>query len=317
MSHSAEFFQSIIDSLTEHIVVVDQFGAILFVNAAWTNFGADNACSLNDWPSANYLDVCNASAASGDRDAALAFAGIRKLMANAIGFFSLEYPCHSATDTRWFTMTVTPLEWNGAPRYVISHQNITDRKLAEQKVLSLSLTDSLTALANRRHFDSFLRDEWLRATRTNTTVSMILIDIDQFKLYNDGYGHQAGDDCLSDVGSVIGSFAKRPSDIAARYGGEEFAVILGNTGAEASAEIADALLNAIRNLNITHAYSSVDTKVTVSIGVASMVPRKHLSGDAIVEAADRALYDAKEAGRNRVCINGKHTQTRRSPDDDS
>jgi len=159
--------------------------------------------------------------------------------------------------------------------------------------------DGLTCLANRRRFDETLDKEWRRAVRFGTPISLILMDVDFFKAYNDHYGHVAGDECLKLVAQTLQACFSRASDMVARYGGEEFAAILGGTDGEDAVASAERALDAIRSLHIEHAHSSVADRVTISTGVASTAPSPGSSPDVLVEAADKMLYLAKQEGRNR------------------
>ena len=163
----------------------------------------------------------------------------------------------------------------------------------------LSSQDGLTGIANRRIFDEFIDKEWMRAAREKQPISLILIDIDHFKLYNDNYGHQGGDDCLRRVAQALASTVRRPGDLVARYGGEEFAVVMPGTDAEGAASIADALRSRIEELHLRHEFSTTADHVTISLGVATMVPDGSQQAEVLVAAADKALYEAKESGRNR------------------
>jgi len=167
----------------------------------------------------------------------------------------------------------------------------------------LATIDGLTQLANRRHFDNSLELEWKRMVREQGIISLILCDIDFFKFYNDNYGHQEGDECLQRVASAINSPLKRPTDMAARYGGEEFVIILPNTDSEGAASIAEEIREEIIQLKIPHAHSKVDQYVTLSLGVSTATPNQGLSAEILIKNADKALYEAKEQGRNRVVVN--------------
>ncbi|MBF0120003.1 MAG: GGDEF domain-containing protein [Desulfobacterales bacterium] len=163
--------------------------------------------------------------------------------------------------------------------------------------------DGLTGIANRRTLDETLNNEWQRGLRNGNPLSVLLMDIDHFKFYNDTYGHQRGDECLKQVAKTLKAFARRPGDLAARYGGEEFAVILSNTELIEASIVATRILQAVQGLKISHIKSSVDLKVvTLSIGIAVIVPHPSLSVSQLIENADRALYCAKSQGRNRVAI---------------
>ena len=165
------------------------------------------------------------------------------------------------------------------------------------KLENISITDALTGIYNRRGFDDVLSREWCRSLREQTHLSLCLIDIDCFKLYNDNYGHQEGDSALHLVGQSLKKTLKRATDVAARYGGEEFALLLPNVHAAGAATVAATTNQAIRDLNIPHEYSLVDDKVvTVSIGVATSCAIPNCED--LVKAADDMLYKAKKSGRN-------------------
>lgn len=172
---------------------------------------------------------------------------------------------------------------------------------------SLSLLDALTDIPNRRRFDEALVTEWARAKRDATPLSLIMIDIDHFKQYNDYYGHGAGDNCLQMVAAELAKGVVRPGDLVARYGGEEFIVILPETDQEAAGQIAERLRERIEKLSIAHIYPKPSSIVTISAGVATQteIP-ENLSAQMLHEAADKALYMAKAGGRNRVCSLGNH-----------
>lgn len=172
--------------------------------------------------------------------------------------------------------------------------------LANRRLEQLSLTDGLTGLANRRHFDQALRAEWSRAARDREALALLLIDIDHFKRYNDTYGHQDGDRCLQQIAATLAQRATRPGDLVARYGGEEFAVILANTGLDGARTVAERLRAEVAALAIPHSASLVAATVTLSVGVAATIPAPATDPAALIAASDQALYRAKEQGRNQV-----------------
>lgn len=171
---------------------------------------------------------------------------------------------------------------------------------ANQKLEKLVNLDGLTQIRNRRSFDRVIQQEWKRLHREGGVLSLILCDVDDFKAFNDTYGHQAGDDCLRSVASVFNGKIERPADLAARYGGEEFAVILPNTSAKGAFYKAESFRKAIELLLIPHTRSSTGDYVTVSFGVSTLIPDGDTSPDALIANADKALYKAKESGRNKV-----------------
>jgi diguanylate cyclase (GGDEF)-like protein len=178
-------------------------------------------------------------------------------------------------------------------------QRTRELQEANLRFSELSTTDGLTGIANRRKFDAAISEEWARAARTGTTLSLIMLDIDHFKKYNDHYGHQQGDDCLRRVAEVLRTSARRQGDLVSRYGGEEFCMILPDTGAPGGLEIAERLRTAIEGLNMPHALSPYG-RITVSIGLASLAAGDENSSPTLLRLADEALYRAKSEGRNRV-----------------
>jgi len=173
------------------------------------------------------------------------------------------------------------------------------RMRAESELVLLARTDGLTGLNNRRTFGEVLDREWRRARRSRSVFSLLFVDVDRFKAYNDTYGHQAGDDALAAVARCIGENIRRPADTAARYGGEEFVVLLPDTPPAGAAQIAERIRAAIDELALEHAGSEYG-RVTASIGLASWTPEQDNEPDAVIKAADEALYYAKTIGRNRV-----------------
>jgi diguanylate cyclase (GGDEF)-like protein len=168
----------------------------------------------------------------------------------------------------------------------------------------LMLTDALTGVANRRSFDEAIRNEWRRCARSHSALSVIMIDIDHFKHYNDAYGHQAGDACLKQVADTMLHCAGRSPDLLARYGGEEFVILLPQVGASGAETVAQRILEGVRALSIPHRMSPASDCVTVSLGVATVQPGDDGGGgaDALMRSADNALYQAKKDGRNRYRI---------------
>jgi len=172
--------------------------------------------------------------------------------------------------------------------------------VANQKLEVYSQTDGLLRIANRRYFDARLNDEWNRAIREQYSIGLLMIDVDYFKNYNDHYGHLAGDACLQAVAKAASSKMVRAIDLLARFGGEEFVVMLPSTDLDGAHKVALSICEAVSRLQIPHAASSVADHVTVSVGVASILPDRQSTTDQAVAAADQALYAAKQQGRNRV-----------------
>ncbi|MBS1158697.1 MAG: diguanylate cyclase [Proteobacteria bacterium] len=176
------------------------------------------------------------------------------------------------------------------------------RKLdvANRELKRLSASDGLTGIPNRRLFDEYISREWRRARRGTNSIALMMCDVDHFKPYNDTYGHQAGDDCLRRVAHAIQQTMERAADIVARYGGEEFAVVLPETQIGGALFLAEKIRHAVHELHIPHS-GSAQGRVTLSIGIAATIPGPDAAQEELIEAADRALYQAKHAGRDRVC----------------
>ncbi len=169
-----------------------------------------------------------------------------------------------------------------------------------QGLKQLAVIDCLTEVANRRRFDQYLAVEWKRLAREKNCLSLIMCDVDHFKLYNDAYGHQAGDLCLYKIAQAINNTVKRPGDLVARYGGEEFAVILPNTDLKGAKHVAQEIFDHIETLKIPHINSPVNLYVTISVGMVSSKPSKKYESEDLIAAADQNLYKAKELGRNQA-----------------
>jgi diguanylate cyclase (GGDEF)-like protein/PAS domain S-box-containing protein len=190
--------------------------------------------------------------------------------------------------------------------YVNILRDITHRKAAEDRLQTaynelevLAAIDSLTGVANRRHFDAVLDGEWKRAARNGATLSMLLIDVDFFKNFNDIYGHIAGDDCLRNIASTASQCVRRSTDLVARFGGEEFAIILPETDESGAAALAERIRAAVQSHNVRHA-GNIHNVVTISIGCAAMTPARGGTSLDLIESADKALYRGKNIGRNAV-----------------
>jgi diguanylate cyclase (GGDEF)-like protein len=204
----------------------------------------------------------------------------------------------------------------GPTGIVAALRDATDRKTAEIKLKDAleqmertAATDGLTGLTNRRHFDGLADGEWRRCGREHQPLSVLLLDVDHFKLFNDRYGHPAGDACLRAIASQLAAAARRPADLAARYGGEEFLLLMPHTDRAGALWVAERVRKFVLDLAIAHEGSTAPGVVTVSIGVATAWPKDPGSGPknvgALLAAADTALYQAKSGGRNRVVIAGE------------
>jgi len=220
----------------------------------------------------------------------------------------LELDITDATDS--YILSLTPSRTITNKMGVICQlKNITARKKAEQslecankRLEKLAWIDGLTTLANRRKFDEILDVEWQRLSRKQEELSLLFIDVDYFKLYNDRYGHGAGDDCLKQLGKAIHQAGLRPADLSARYGGEEFVVLLPETDSHGAQAVAGNLAEAVRELQILHEESSISEFITLSIGVATTIPNASHTITEFLKFADTLVYEAKNSGRNTQSV---------------
>lgn len=218
----------------------------------------------------------------------------------------------------WYEVKKTPLidPTEGDPRLLVVARDVTQRKHTEQQLADaimelqeLSFVDSLTKIANRRRFDEQLRSQWQSHIREKKPISLILCDIDDFKLYNDNYGHQQGDLALQGVAEAFRNSVLRSTDLIARYGGEEFALLLSNTNRRGAEHVANAVAKELTKMGIVHEHSHVEPYLTISQGVVTLIPEVGHDYGELVRLADEALYMAKKGGRNCVRFIDKTVET--------
>ncbi len=185
-------------------------------------------------------------------------------------------------------------------KFLVMLHDLTLHHSLVQELKKQSYVDKLTNLANRRKMDEFYSNEWFRCQRNRQPISVLFFDIDHFKRYNDTYGHQAGDDCLMAVANLLAKMISRPADLIARYGGEEFVAVLPETSYEGAMELAEKILDKIRALKIEHKTSGITPYLTVSVGIASSIPKEGINAEGLLDLADKALYLAKNSGRNQI-----------------
>jgi diguanylate cyclase (GGDEF)-like protein len=287
---------AVLDSLVQQLAVIDATGRILFVNSAWIEFGTANGMPTGYvWEGRNYFDT--GTEGDIDDDASAAADGIRRVLSGRLQSFSTVYPCHSPEEQRWFTLRIVPLTSFPA-HFVISHDPITERVLAEQKITEMyrsleraAISDSLTGVLNRRGLEAFLRREIKRCERLGARFSVALIDIDHFKSINDSLGHCAGDNVICRVARELQAHC-REYDAVGRWGGDEFLIVLPATG------LADAHEKAERfRVSIRAPVPETGYLVSISYGVLEYEPGWTLED--ILEHVDAALYEAKRRGRDQ------------------
>lgn len=181
-------------------------------------------------------------------------------------------------------------------------KKIEELKITNEKLENMATRDHLTGLYNRQEFERVLKKEWRYAIRESEPIALVMIDIDNFKDFNDHYGHLAGDNCLQDISKSMQNSLKRPRDFIARFGGEEFVVILQGTDAKGAKHTAEKIRKNVYELQIPHKYSNVEDYITISLGIAQTDEVELFIFEEVLDAADQALYDAKESGKNKYCF---------------
>ncbi|GMK39158.1 hypothetical protein PCCS19_22120 [Paenibacillus sp. CCS19] len=308
LKESEEQYRKMFELSPNAICLIDENGKIVFVNdKAVELFEADSYSSL---VGVEKFDII-----------APAFREESKARFQSIfsrEYSGLTYENHFVTlQGHVFVaeVSVTCVQFDGELVALAHIQDISKRKEEEEQLQEtnrwlkeLSTIDGLTGISNRRHFEEMLKQEWTDSAEYATPCSVILFDIDYFKRFNDTYGHQGGDACLRNIASSIQTLMKRPDDVFARYGGEEFVILLPQTNANEALLLAERIEQLVTTLGIPHAASKVSDHVTVSIGVATMTAVPGLKRRDLIEQADRALYQAKLAGRNRIVMNDSNGQ---------
>ncbi|HXV21039.1 MAG TPA: diguanylate cyclase [Desulfuromonadales bacterium] len=296
LRESERFARATVDALAAHIAILDNSGTIVAVNRAWRDFAdANPPVSGNVCEGANYLEVCAAAKGEGEEDARAFAAGIREVLAGTREKFTLEYPCHSPFERRWFVGRVTRFAGNGALRVVVAHEDITERMLSEEQILVMAHHDSLTGLPNRLLLQDRLQQALAHAGRNGQTVGVMYLDIDLFKQINDTLGHQIGDQVLKGFAGRLEGCVRR-SDTVARMGGDEFVIVIaGIAEPEGVTKVARKI---IERMQAPLRLPEREVPVSTSIGVA-LFPRDGEEGEALLKYADLALYEAKQQGRNQ------------------
>lgn len=308
MQRSEERLRKVVETIPSGLVIYNPSGKIDFIN-----YKAEQILGLGTNSLANFKQYINT----------WAFTDIEgNYLTEGDMPFSRIIKCNcSINDLELYAIkpdgTKIILSVNGSPMYDSSNRivsilltisDITEQKKTElqlktanQTLESLSFLDSLTGVANRRRFEVYYQHEWRRAIRNSTSLSIIMLDLDFFKAFNDSYGHQAGDLCLKRVASITKESLNRPGDLIARYGGEEFIIVLPETDEHGAAIVAERIRQKVEGLQIKHNYSLISQYVTISLGVATCIPTIESDSSQIIEKADKGLYRAKKEGRNKYC----------------
>ncbi len=292
--------RSILDTLPESIVVLDHSGTIISVNAAWRRLAEINAADAETANpiGVNYESVCREIRQSEEQASAMAaWNGISAVLEGDQEQFVTEYCCTTNESERWFRLRVMPLGSAPDRGAVIAHEDITSSKELECSLRSLSATDDLTGLFNRRHFFNELGKELERIKRHALSESaLLMVDLDRFKKINDRYGHAAGDHALRHIAELFREAIRR-ADCVGRIGGEEFAILLSGADSSAATEFAERLRKRVQSSPAF--YEGVSIPITISVGVNEIKSETN-AVERVLKGADQALYRAKKAGRNRV-----------------
>lgn len=290
-----------LDSLLAHIALVDASGEIFLTNEAWRKFAQANDAPPHEVSEgANYLDVCDSAGRAGVEEAAAFADGLRSVLDGRLREYAMEYPCHSPTQKRWFVARATRfLAGDALEGAVVTHENITERRLAEEAAAHLALHDPLTDLPNRRLLGDRLAHALSRAQREGAAVAVLYLDLEGFKAVNDEFGHETGDQLL---GAVAGRLqgCLREADTAARLGGDEFVVVLEGFGSEGEAlAFAERLAQVLKEPFLV---GGAQRTVTASVGMALSSPPHHEHPEELLRYADLAMYRSKREGKGRVSL---------------
>lgn len=283
----ADRLRMIVDSMDQGLLILERCGRVQYANPACDRYlgyapedlvGRSLADLLADGPDVRSCASLEATGGSGTREVQIR---------------------HRDGGLRAMDLTMTPMHAADGLFVALLH-DITHHKQSEDALQRAAMVDPLTRIANRRHFDAFLDKEWQRAIRSCQPLSLLVLDVDHFKQYNDTLGHAAGDVSLQKVAQALQEHALRPTDLAARYGGEEFVLLLADTPREGATLLAEHIRAAVEALEVPNPRSPTSPWLTVSVGVATIVPTQLDQIEHLFVCADRAMYAAKAAGRNRV-----------------
>lgn len=301
---SEQFVRTTIDTVPDTICVLDKTGIVIAVNQAWRDFydaNGENHQSVDYALGSNYLKVCEAASGEDAVEATQMAQGLAAVLAGERDDFSIEYPCDSPTEKRYFFARVKRFPGDSG-HVLVAHGNVTERKMIELELARMAHTDVLTGLHNRRHFMALSEIELSRTTRHGGPLSVLMVDIDHFKRINDTHGHQVGDAVIQLLATVCRE-QLRDLDVIGRLGGEEFAVTMPNADREQALQVADRVRKALEAASVLNP-PGAPVHFTVSIGVTTL-PDGARSGvtqlKTLLDQADQALYEAKNKGRNQVC----------------
>lgn len=288
----ADRLRMIVNSMDQGLLIVEDCGRIQYANPACDRYLGYQPEDLVGRPLADLLERGDAR----EPGSCAGCVGVKELGGHGTREVLIR---HRDGGLRAMDLTMTPMHAADGLFVALLH-DISHHKQSEDALQRAAMLDPLTNLANRRHFDAFLDKEWQRAIRNAQPLSLVVLDVDHFKLYNDTLGHAAGDACLQQVARALQDHAARPTDLAARYGGEEFVLLFAATPFDAATRLAGMIRAAVEALQVPNPRSPTSPWITVSVGVATIVPTQLDEIENLFVCADRAMYAAKAGGRNRV-----------------
>jgi diguanylate cyclase (GGDEF)-like protein len=289
-----------LDSFSAHIALVDASGEIVLTNAAWRRFAKANGTPPEEVSEGiNYLEVCDSAGRAGSEGAQAFAEGLRAVLDGRLEEFAIEYPCHCATEERWFVARASRLLAGAvAQGALVAHEDVTERKRAEEEATHLSLHDPLTGLPNRRLLADRLEHALSRAGREGSTVAVLYLDLEGFKAVNDEFGHEEGDRLLVVFAERLKG-CLRESDTAVRLGGDEFVAVLeGVSGGKEALALSERIKRALEE---PFEVGQSETALSASMGIA-LSTHPHGHPEDLVRFADVAMYRSKQEGKGRVSL---------------
>jgi diguanylate cyclase (GGDEF)-like protein len=314
-SKDHKFHIQVLDTLPVHIAVVNTLGVVVHVNNKW--LGSDCFSMIQgkhfDWIGSSFIESY-VLLADTQGDCYHTISGLEGVITGASDEFDSEYHCIKNSGSVWFVVHAEAMAYNEERYVIISHQEITKRKLAEQEVVRMSRTDSLTKVYNRGFFEGELDREWRFAEIEHSTLCLAILDVDNFKNINDAHGHIFGDKCLVKLGALLSDFFSESQEmVVGRYGGEEFC-ILSKLSLERFLKLYECFALALADLEVYDEKTGERVPLTLSSGIVEASPYVHRSISLCLDVADSLLYEAKRQGKNRwysqklSTIAGQHPQ---------
>lgn len=289
------FSHMVLDALEQQIAVIDNQGVILYTNEAWKTSGVQECTSMTCLDvGRNFLQACQQMTQSGDSIMVEAIEGLKSVLERRSLTYKVEYPSCIAGCERWYAMNITALEGLRSNFSIITHCDITQRKKAQQQATHMAQHDLLTGLANRPHMREFLRQKWNYCQLHKMPLSIVLIDIDQFRRFNET-DEAFGDDCLVSIANVLKDLTRRQGDLAVRYGSAEFLMIFSDYNEQQTAYLGNLLRTKVQDLAL---YSQEQQSVTISAGAVTFQPSTSVNIQEVFQAAEQALSQAQSERGN-------------------